>query len=558
LLHKSLKMAKSTTTKAKKEPVKPEYLEAKAEEVGHIDPANVIQLSPSTDVKIINPQEQAAAEVAKFDIARSWISGKKEEYSTLTVNGVEDKEGLKKITEAWQEIKGKRFAVRDKHEELKAGYLIVGRAIDKEKNELTALLKEIEDPLKAQIERIENEKEQIRQQKDKEAQERIQARVVELLDNGVKLVGNFYTIGETVSVDISTIRDFDEVAYADFLGRVKKENAALVAAEEKRIAEEKAEKEAQEKLAADNKRITEELQKQQDQIKKEISDSRGEFLENLGYVKSVMGNYEYIKAKDLYTSVDGDSLGEMTREQWEEMKVYSKQAVKDIDTELSKREVYSKRISTLTELGGFTLENNVVFAVAYDAENIVICDLDELKTISDEEFNSLTQSTRKAIAEEKENYRLKQVAETDRQARAAVHINDMFHLGFTVNGNAYTRQSKVDPERMYHIHKEKVENSTVEEWGLILDDAREFVAELESYEEEYKKAAAVKKENERVAALSDAEKVTEWMKKVSALMADLPLPESEASPLFIVLQNFDVNTTIAFEEIERVINEITE
>jgi SepF-like predicted cell division protein (DUF552 family) len=248
----------------------------------------------------------------------------------------------------------------------------------------------------------------------------------------------------------------------------------------------------------------------------------------------------------------------MTREQWEEMKVYSKQAVKDIDTELSKREVYSKRISTLTELGGFTLENNVVFAVAYDAENIVICDLDELKTISDEEFNSLTQSTRKAIAEEKENYRLKQVAETDRQARAAVHINDMFHLGFTVNGNAYTRQSKVDPERMYHIHKEKVENSTVEEWGLILDDAREFVAELESYEEEYKKAAAVKKENERVAALSDAEKVTEWMKKVSALMADLPLPESEASPLFIVLQNFDVNTTIAFEEIERVINEITE
>jgi hypothetical protein len=551
-------MAKSTTTKAKKEPVKPEYLEAKAEEVGHIDPANVIQLSPSTDVKIINPQEQAAAEVAKFDIARSWISGKKEEYSTLTVNGVEDKEGLKKITEAWQEIKGKRFAVRDKHEELKAGYLIVGRAIDKEKNELTALLKEIEDPLKAQIERIENEKEQIRQQKDKEAQERIQARVVELLDNGVKLVGNFYTIGETVSVDISTIRDFDEVAYADFLGRVKKENAALVAAEEKRIAEEKAEKEAQEKLAADNKRITEELQKQQDQIKKEISDSRGEFLENLGYVKSVMGNYEYIKAKDLYTSVDGDSLGEMTREQWEEMKVYSKQAVKDIDTELSKREVYSKRISTLTELGGFTLENNVVFAVAYDAENIVICDLDELKTISDEEFNSLTQSTRKAIAEEKENYRLKQVAETDRQARAAVHINDMFHLGFTVNGNDYTRQSKVDPERMYHIHKEKVENSTVEEWGLILDDAREFVAELESYEEEYKKAAAVKKENERVAALSDAEKVTEWMKKVSALMADLPLPESEASPLFIVLQNFDVNTTIAFEEIERVINEITE
>jgi hypothetical protein len=551
-------MAKSTTTKAKKEPVKPEYLEAKAEEVGHIDPANVIQLSPSTDVKIINPQEQAAAEVAKFDIARSWISGKKEEYSTLTVNGVEDKEGLKKITEAWQEIKGKRFAVRDKHEELKAGYLIVGRAIDKEKNDLTALLKEIEDPLKAQIERIENEKEQIRQQKDKEAQERIQARVVELLDNGVKLVGNFYTIGETVSVDISTIRDFDEVAYADFLGRVKKENAALVAAEEKRIAEEKAEKEAQEKLAADNKRITEELQKQQDQIKKEISDSRGEFLENLGYVKSVMGNYEYIKAKDLYTSVDGDSLGEMTREQWEEMKVYSKQAVKDIDTELSKREVYSKRISTLTELGGFTLENNVVFAVAYDAENIVICDLDELKTISDEEFNSLTQSTRKAIAEEKENYRLKQVAETDRQARAAVHINDMFHLGFTVNGNAYTRQSKVDPERMYHIHKEKVENSTVEEWGLILDDAREFVAELESYEEEYKKAAAVKKENERVAALSDAEKVTEWMKKVSALMADLPLPESEASPLFIVLQNFDVNTTIAFEEIERVINEITE
>lgn len=552
-------MAKTTTSKAKKEPVKSDYLEAKAEEVGHIDPDTVIQLKvPVTPGKILDPQEQAKAEVAKFDVARGWIAGKKEEYSTLTVNGVEDKEGLKKVTEAWQEIKAKRFAVRDKHEELKAGYLIVGRAIDKEKNELTALLQEIESPLKAQIDQIEAEKEKVKAQREKEAQERIQSRVVELLDNGVKLVGNFYTIGETISVDISTIRDFNDVSYSEFLERVKRENAAIVAAEEKRIAEEKAEKEAQEKLAADNKRKTEELKAEQDRIKKELADSRGEFLENLGYILTESGNYVYKKAADLQSRINGSALGEMSRDEWEEKKINAKQSIKDIDTEAGKRDSYARRINTLSDLGVFTLENRVVYAVAHDAGNILICTLEELKTISDEEFNSLTQSTRVIIAEEKEKYRLKQDAETDRQARAAVHKNDMAHLGFTVNGNAYTRQSKVDPSRIHHIHKEKVENSTVEEWGLILDEARAFVVELENYEEEQKRVAALKKENERVAALSDAEKVTEWMKKVSALMADLPLPESEESPLFIAIQNFDVNITIAFEEIERVINEITE
>jgi len=564
-------MAKSVKQKASKEPVKSgsvvnkdphnsqnDYLEANAEEIGHVDPSKVIQLAnTTTDVRIVNPQEQAKAEVAKFDITVPWIEERKAKYAGLKVEGPEDKEGLKKVTEAWQEIKGKRFEVRDRHKELKEGYLVVGRAIDAAKNQFTGLLEEIEAPLKAEIDRIEALKEEAKLQKQRQEQEKLQARIMELLDNGIKLVGNFYCIGETLSVDVVTIKQFDDENYAVFLERVKKEHQVIKAQEEAEKAAEEKRRQDQEKLAADNKRIADELREEQGRIKKELADSRGEVIENYGYVKDG-SNYRYQLDKDLCSVISVDSLGEMSKEEWEVKKAEAKKAVTDIENEAARRHAFELRKTTLSDLGGFTLENNVVFSVAYDAENIVICSLDELNTISEEEFKELTRTTRNIIAEEKEKYNQKQTAEADRKARAAVHANDMDHLGFTLTNNMYSRVSKYDPYQVWSISKEEVEKSTAEQWANVLEDAKLFVEGVEAYDAEQDKEAEKRKEDERKAALSDAERIKEWINKIGAILSDAPMPADEKSDLFIATNNFTVHAWIGIEEVQRVINEISE
>lgn len=522
-------MAKSVKQKESKEPIKApqtEYVEANAEEIGHVDPSKVIQLSnTTTDVRIVNPQEQAKAEVAKFDITVPWIEERKAKYAGLKVEGLEDKEGLKKVTEAWQEIKGKRFEVRDRHKELKEGYLVVGRAIDAAKNQFTGLLEEIETPLKAEIDRIETLKEEAKLQKQRQEQEKLQSRIMELLDNGIKLVGNFYCIGETLSVDVVTIKQFDDENYAAFLGRVKKEHQVIKDQEEADKAAEEKRRKDQEKLEADNKRLADELREEQDRIKKERADSRGEVIENYGYVKDG-SNYRYQLDKDLYSVISVDSLGEMSKEEWEVKKAEAKQAVADIEKEAARRHAFEARKNTLSDLGVFTLENRVVYAVAHDAGNILICTLEELNTISDEEFTELTQTTRKIIAEEKEKYNMKQAEETDRKASAAVHANDMIHLGFILIGNTYKRVSKYDPSRVWEISKEHVEQSTVEDWGNVLEDAKIFVEQLEEYDALKEKEEDKKKEDERRSALSDVERVREFLKELTGVMANIPVVDS--------------------------------
>jgi hypothetical protein len=169
----------------------------------------------------LSADEKAAREVQRFDVARAWIAEKKEAYSGLKISGVDDKEGTKAVHAAWQEIRAKRLAVSKTHTAIKADYLTITRAIDKEKNDLTDLLEEIENPLKAEMDRIETIKEEEKKKVEREKAQKLQGRVNELLNTGMAFNGSYYAIGASISMDVVTLQNMSDADYTTFLGRVQ-------------------------------------------------------------------------------------------------------------------------------------------------------------------------------------------------------------------------------------------------------------------------------------------------------------------------------------------------
>src|SRR4051812_2130672 len=79
-------------------------------------------------------------EIKKFNLADAKISEIVSKYSNLEINGLEDRDGYKKVYAAWQEVRQLRLLIEKKRKEIKADYLVISRAIDKEGNRLNDLV----------------------------------------------------------------------------------------------------------------------------------------------------------------------------------------------------------------------------------------------------------------------------------------------------------------------------------------------------------------------------------------------------------------------------------
>lgn len=330
---------------------------------------NISQEETGKTLSIMTADQVADQEVQKFDLAKAWISQRKAEYSVLKIAGIDDKEGFKKVEEAWREIRNKRLAVANKHKELKADYIVITRKIDGAKNEFTELLEEIEKPLKQELDRIETLKEEEKNKAERELQERLQARVSELLENGVKFDGAFYSIGGTISMDVVTLKEMNPENYSSLLTIVKEKNAeiqeaAKVEAERKQkeiddLAKQKAEQDAKEQ----------ELAKEREAIKKERREARNEVLLTIGWTfNHTLEVWEYkvgtvnrqVKLMDLgYYSPEtwSQAIGELreivkqVEEQAKEAEEKEKQRLQKIQKDQEEMRLLDSRVLELTRFG---------------------------------------------------------------------------------------------------------------------------------------------------------------------------------------------------------------
>ena len=183
------------------------------------------------EAKDITVEDVISTEIKKFNLADAKIAELKEQFKDLEISGVEDKNGYKAVSEAIKIVRTYRTGVEKIRKQIKEDYLKTGRAIDEEAKRLTASLEEIENPLKDKKQEIDDEIQAEKDRKEAEAQAKTDKRVEELEAVGIKFDGRFYSIGEDISVDIVTIKDFTDEQFAEFKNRVSAVNDKIQEAE---------------------------------------------------------------------------------------------------------------------------------------------------------------------------------------------------------------------------------------------------------------------------------------------------------------------------------------
>lgn len=513
-------MAKATTT-AKKSVKKPSAQlidgensrDIPIEEIHNLPAPALIQ--PPVQVTI---EQKAAQEVARFDVARSWIAEKKEAYKALSIAGIDDKEGQKAVKEAWQEIRNKRLDVDKSHKAIKGDYLKITQAIDKEKRELTELLEEIETPLKSELDRIEAEKEAIKQKAEREAQAKLQGRVTELLNNGMAFNGNYYAIGATISMDVVTLKNMNDEDYTTFLGRVQAENAAIVAAQEEKERKEREDREALEKQRQQQIEQQRQLEEQQRQLKAQQEEidrqkreakeartkARSYMLEALGMFYSYADTGWQFRTADCGTvSILRASVENLEGAEWE------------------------------SELDN--IKNQVKFTKSLQFEK-------------DQEKAKQERESREKAEKERQQAEARRYMIVNRTA-------EIFSFGLIEYADGSFKRSFAYAEiSPLIITKSQLENYDSPSWEKEIANLKLDLENGLKMESLIKQRLAVQAEAERQAALSDRDRVNEWLRDFGAAMGNKPLITD--SKLAQAFASFDRAVAGAVEDLTLVLDNI--
>lgn len=189
--------------------------------------------------------EIPSMEVVKLNVTDSEITRMEEEYMGLTVEGIEDKAGLKRVYESRQTVKKTRTGLIKFANELKEKALAWQRKVNAEKDRVVSRLEAIEAHLQGEEDRIEAEKERIRKEAEAKEAARIQARIDTLAAYGFQI--EYATITMIDDATFQKVLENARVEHEKELAR-KAEEARLQAEEAARL---KAEREELERLRAE-------------------------------------------------------------------------------------------------------------------------------------------------------------------------------------------------------------------------------------------------------------------------------------------------------------------
>ena len=202
-------------------------------------------------------------ELVRFNVTDAAIAAMGDKYLKLTIKGLDDKEGFKAVHDARIDVKGKRIEVEKTRKDLKAEALRFERLVDGEAKRIFALIAPIEDHLTAEEKKIQDEKDRIKAEAEAKERERIQARIYRLEDLGMVLSKGEYVLPYDIKKDNVASPESVVSVSDEIFERFVQDVITAVAAEKERLANIEAEKKAEaERLAAERKRLDEEKAEQ--------------------------------------------------------------------------------------------------------------------------------------------------------------------------------------------------------------------------------------------------------------------------------------------------------
>jgi hypothetical protein len=296
------------------------------EDVKHEDVTNL----PSVVDKYV---EQA---MHGLEVPTKQLEELKAQAAKLSIKDVSDKKGYEEM-KAFRRGVSKVGKYLEKEREARSGvYFQTSRAINARFKILQESVKEIEDPLSAELEKYEKEQADIERRKQ-EARATLQAlRIKEMIGKGMNYDGVFYTLTD-VSIRQTDIADMTEQQYSDFMGHVSNRAKAI---EDEKARKEQAEADERKRLADEQEKLANERKEIEDE--REIS--RGEQLGALGLIWNpcgvwdleINGNREPIRLHDV------SRIRTATAAEWSDIMAVVRKNVSDVKAAAELKETKRK------------------------------------------------------------------------------------------------------------------------------------------------------------------------------------------------------------------------
>lgn len=435
-------------------------------------------------------EDRVQFEIGKFNFVDSEIAKLKKDFKDLKIKGLDDKEGIAKVADALKIISSKRTGIESKRSELKDFYLNTGRGIDAEAKRIQALIAEVEIPLKEKKNAIDLQIKQAKEEEEARLQKVLDDKVQALKDAGIVFDGSFYSIGDSISVDLMSIKDLDEEGFQKLIGLVSKEKERLDEIE--RLKE--LHNERKEQILPFWSFLTSEMHSV------DFSQMTDASFVNLFY--------EAKEAKEKFDKIQADQEAEAEKQIQERKDLnFEKRSFK---FEKEGFDVNEDGVSFVNEIGNVIMSrkqieelNNPEFEQAFTLKI-------GIKSAFEKEFLELAESRKE---------KAKKDAEDAVQAEKDKLFNDKLSsretafksLGFKrIDGDLILEDLKVDM-----IELGAMEES---EFGVLLSTATKMKANLE-------REKALKDEKERLEKLPDLDKVERYCQVI--LEVDLPEIKSE-------------------------------
>jgi vacuolar-type H+-ATPase subunit H len=246
-------------------------------------------------------------ELTKYDTIVPAINELKENFLPLKIDGMEDKEGYEKVTKALRFMVKKRNEIDDKRKELKADSLKYGAAVDNKAKEIMSELNPIEEYLKGEKTRIDEEIKAAEELIKAEVERKKKRRHQDLVDIGMMLIGNEYIWNnpnnpiDNISFHSLNLETMDDVTFASFIknSTVLIDNAITEYQKEvdRRNAERLAFEQKQKELEQQQKDIEAKEKAMKDEMaamKQERTNTRNKYLIEAG-AKLINGSYLFDK-----------------------------------------------------------------------------------------------------------------------------------------------------------------------------------------------------------------------------------------------------------------------
>ncbi|HYH13678.1 MAG TPA: cell envelope integrity protein TolA [Flavisolibacter sp.] len=283
----------------------------------------------------------------KYNIAQASINEIVARSREVKVNGPEDKEGYKKAKECLALLRTTRTSIEKKRKELKEDALREGRNIDAVAKLLASPIPTEENRLKAEVEAVDKYYEDLKAEKERLEQVKLNDRIDTLKAAGMGWNGSYYAIGDTISIDAVTLKLLPDDKFNEFVGKVEAENTRIKEAIAEQQRKEQEEKEAFEKQKEEQRLEAErlekqrvELEQQQAEMKKQILNARIELLKGLGFVDSNLNSLTILLTTEWYEEIPytlyHSDITVLTADQF-------KTEYENLKTLISNSELYKKR-----------------------------------------------------------------------------------------------------------------------------------------------------------------------------------------------------------------------